>query len=613
MTRREFRSLSPPAAVRDAIDSLAFGAGIEEIPLREAGDRILGERIDAPIDVPGFDRAAMDGYAVRAADTFGAAEHDPVVLSIAGQVHAGSEPTVTVGEGEAVEVATGAVMPEGSDAVIPVEQTRERESAVELLTAVAPNDHVMARGADIAAGDRTLGPGTRLGPRHLGLLAALGCETVPVRTPPTVGIVSTGEELVQPGDTLRPEAGQIYDVNSHSIAGAVEAAGANPAVYAAASDERDELYETLDTAAAECDLLLTSGSTSAGSADLLYRLIEEEGEKLVHGVALKPGRPMLVGRIFETPYVGLPGYPVSALMVFRTFVAPALREATGRPEPADGAVTATLATRVRYDGGRLRLLPVGLVEDGDGSLIAYAPAKGSGATTTLGETDGLVRMEPNVSLLDSGTAVQVERFDANDPIPSLLGVGEPDPALFSLFDSLENPRYLTLGPADGRRWMDDGIADLLVTVDPGEQSESTNNRELARWERDWGLVVSDAVSDDIQTIEDLRASDIQFVNLDESLGVGRAFSEQLAAVFEDGDPGDKIAGYHRRLPGIESAAHSVQAGRADVGLGLGSTAERLGLNFVELGTQEVVVTVNPERRDKPGVESLAQAIEQKFE
>jgi len=599
MTRREFRSLSSPAAVCEAIESLPLDAGTEQVPVRKAVGRVLADRIDAPVDVPGFDRAAMDGYAVRAESTFGAAEHNPTTLTVVGEIHAGSEPTVEVGEGDAASVATGAVMPDGADAVIPVEQTRENGETVDLLDSVAPSENVMARGADIAAGDRTLGPGTRLGARHLGLLAATGTETVPVRKQPTVGVVSTGDELVQPGKTLDSSAGQIYDVNSYSLSGAIEAAGGQATVYATAGDELATLRETLQTAAAECDLLLTSGSTSAGETDLLYQLIEDEGEKLVHGVSLKPGRPMLVGRIFETAYIGLPGYPVSAQMVFRTFVAPAIRDAAGQPEPAEGAVDATLATRVRYDGGRLRLLPVGLVEDGGGNLVAYAPAKGSGATTTLGETDGVVRMAPERSLLAAGSTVTVERFDADDPIPSILAVGEPDPTVFGALDEIDDPRYLALGPQDAIRWLDDGIPDLLVTVGAETAGEDTPGEELARWTREWGFVVPEGNPDGVETVADI--ADLQFVNLSEALAVGRAFDQVLD---ETGVSPEEIDGYHRRLPGIESAARSVAAGRAAVGIGLRETADRLGLGFVGLDEQTVRVAVAPDRREKSSVELL---------
>ena len=238
--RKEFRDLASPEAAREAIDSLDLSPAPETVPLEDARGRVLAERVDAAIDVPGFDRASMDGYAVRARDTFGADEVDPAELDLVGAVHAGAAPDVTVEPGTCAEISTGAVMPDGADAVVMVERTdevgggpddgdpddeRSEPDRIAVRTAVAPGDHVMSAGADIAAGARALGPGTRLTPREIGLLSALGVDEVPVRGRPRVGIVSTGDELVRPGDELDPSRGEIYDVNSTTIAAGVEEAG----------------------------------------------------------------------------------------------------------------------------------------------------------------------------------------------------------------------------------------------------------------------------------------------------------------------------------------------------------------------------------------------------
>ncbi|MFB6297093.1 MAG: molybdopterin biosynthesis protein [Salinirussus sp.] len=595
MTRREFRDLAPPDAVASAVGSLDIDPGAETVPIRAARGRVLADRVDAGVDVPGFDRAAMDGYAVRAADTVGAGEASPTELAVVGTVEAGEPATATPAPGEAIGIATGAVVPPGADAVVPVERTTERDGAVAIRRAVAPGANVSPRGADIAGGDRALGPGTRLGPRHVGLLAALGRETVAVRGRPQVAVVATGEELVQPGDTLQPEAGQIYDVNSHSIASAAESTGAEVGLYTPASDEPAQLRSALERAGAAAGLVLTSGSTSAGAADHLPRIVEREGEVLVHGVALKPGRPTLVGRIFGTPYVGLPGYPVSAMTVFRTFVADRIRTAAGLPEPARASVEAILRTRVRYDGGRLRLLPVGLVGDGDGGLVAYTLGRGSGATTSLAKTDGVVRMEPGTALLAAGEPVTVERFDADDPVPDVLAVGEPDPVLWELLDAVDAPRFLSMAPRDARRWVDDGVPDALV-ADPVE-TDSRAGETLARWNREWGLVVPADNPDGVSGLADL--SDGALAAPGEDLALRAAFAREF---------GDDAGPAVRDLPGLASAARSVAADRAEVGLGLRATAEALGLGFVPAGRQTLVVSVAGSRREKPGIRALREAV-----
>lgn len=611
MSRREFRDLASPEEARSAIASLDVTAGDTAVPLDEAVGRTLARRVDASIDVPGFDRAAMDGYAVQASDTFGASEGDPIALPVIGTVRAGEKPTASANAGEAMQVATGAVLPPETNAVVPVERTIEREDRVAVTTAVAPGDSVMPRGADIAAGDSALGPSTRLGPRHIGLLAALGQETVPVKRRPRVAVVSTGEELVQPGESLRSEAGQIFDVNEYSIAAAVEAAGGAPVRYTSVSDDLNDIETVLERAAENSELLLTSGSTSAGEVDVLPDLLEEHGEILVHGVALKPGRPLLVGSVYETPYVGLPGYPVSALTVFRTLVAPHLRSAAGLREPDDSTVTATLTTRVRYDGGRLRLVPVGVTSDGTGSLIAYTLSHGSGATTSLVETDGVVTMPPETNLLAAGEEVTVEQFDVDDPLPSLLTVGESDPVVSVLLDELDAPRHLALAPHDTIRWLGDRIPDVVVTALDIAAEASDLPEPLVTFEREWGLVVRSDNPDDITGVHDIRTQDLRFVNLDADLAVRHAFDAFLGTNGES-NPDDDINGYERELPGLESAARSVADGRADCGLALRKTAETFDLEFVSLGRQQLGLIPNPDRREKPGFKRFAAVVDERL-
>ncbi|MFC6768482.1 molybdenum cofactor synthesis domain-containing protein, partial [Natrinema soli] len=285
----------------------------------------------------------------------------------------------------------------------------------------------------------------------IGLLSALGIDEVPVRAKPRVGIVSTGDELVRPGEELHSERGEIYDVNSYTIAAGVEDAGGEAVLYPHAGDEQDEMERILRTAADECDLVLSSGSTSASAVDVIYRVIEEQGELLLHGVSVKPGKPMLIGRLDDSAYVGLPGYPVSAMMVFRTFVAPAIREAAGIPEPASATVTGRLARQERYEEGRHRLMPVGLVEDSDGETLVYPVDKGSGATTSLADADGVVEVGPETDYLEEGEPVTATLFSPDVRPPTLFGVGEDDPIFSRVLDGLERPRYLSVGTRPGLR------------------------------------------------------------------------------------------------------------------------------------------------------------------
>ena len=631
--RKQFRDLAEPAAAREAIASLDLTPEPERVALRNARGRVLAERIDAERDVPGFDRASMDGYAVQARDTFGADEADPAELDLIGTVHAGEEPDVTVESGTCAEVSTGAVMPDGADAVVMVERTdvaAEGENGADRIafrTAVAPGDHVMVAGADIAAGARALGPGTLLTPREIGLLSALGVDEVPVRGRPTVGIVSTGDELVRPGNELNPDRGEIYDVNSTTIAAGVEEAGGEPVLYPHAGDDYEEMERLLREAADECDLVLSSGSTSASAVDVIYRVIEERGDLLLHGVAVKPGKPMLIGRLDradggESAYVGLPGYPVSALTIFRTFVAPAIREAAGVPEPQTATVEGRMALGERYGEGRLRLMPVGLLDlgstraamgVGDGDLpLVYPVDKGSGATTSLVAADGIVAVDPDTDYLDAGERVTVRLFSPDVRPPTLLGVGEDDPALNRLLDRLTNPRYLPVGSREGLRRLRDGVPDIAVVAGPPDRE--VDSVDLGGWTREWGLVVPSGNPEHVTGINDLVDRDLRFVNRPSDSGLRRSLDDTLDSLAAErnesrGELADRIDGYDRTVRAFESPVRAVIDGRADAGLGLRETAARLDCGFVSLGTQSVVVRAAPDRSDRDAVRALADALD----
>jgi putative molybdopterin biosynthesis protein len=643
--RKEFRELVPPERAHEAISGLDLAPESEIVSLDAARGRVLAERGDAGVDVPGFDRASVDGYAVRARDTFGADEANPETLDHVGRVHAGTTPEVSVEEGVTAEISTGAVLPEGADAVVMVERTTESEpeggdgTKIEIRKAAAPGDGVMAAGTDIAAGERALGPGTELTPREIGLLSALGVEDVPVRGRPTVGVISTGDELVRPGEAVKHGAGQIYDVNSYTIAAAIEDAGGDPELYPHAGDDYEEMERILRNAASECDLVLSSGSTSASAVDVIYRVIEDRGDLLLHGVAVKPGKPMLIGTLAESAYVGLPGYPVSALTIFRTLVAPAIRQAANRPEPRTATIEGRMAVRERYAEGRLRLMPVGLVESGPGEEIdgvegdssdgsddggeggttgrgtetlVYPVDKGSGATTSLVEADGVVAVDPDTEYLGAGEGVRAELFSPSVRIPTLLGIGEDDPLFSRVLDESERPRYLSFGSREGLRRLRNGVPDVAVVAGPSDPDFPVE--ELGGWSREWGLVVPSGNPEEVAGIADLIDRDLSFINRPTSSGLRTSLGERVAELAEKReatrhDCTDRIRGFDRTLGAHESPPRAVAAGQADAGLGLRATAAKLDLGFVPVGREGVRVLANPDRVEKSGVEALASSLE----
>ena len=294
--------------------------GITNVKLPEIHERVLAEDIVSPIDVPGFDRAIMDGYALKAADTFGADEENPIHLNVVGKAEPGTYPTSDVHRGDAVEVATGAPIPKGTNAVLMVEYTHGEGDEIQIFKPVVPGENIMAAGSDIMTGEIVLRKGQIMTPREMGVAAALGLTKIKVHKKPVVAIISTGNELVKGGNSL--DYAKIYDINANSIAGAVIECGCESLQMGIVQDDADKMKRIILSALAKADLVLTSGSTSAGASDFLYRVIDELGEPgvLVHGLTLKPGKPTFLAVVNNKPLIGLPGYPTSALMIFNTVV-----------------------------------------------------------------------------------------------------------------------------------------------------------------------------------------------------------------------------------------------------------------------------------------------------
>ncbi len=618
MGKTDRRDLSPPSTLRRAIDRIGMEAGTETVPVDRSAGRVLAERVDARIDVPGFDRAAMDGYAVRATDTDGASTDAPISCDLVGRIRAGERPDLGIEPGEAAEITTGAVVPPGADAVVIVERTEEHDRTVMIRDSVAPGENVTVAGADVAAGSRALGPGTQLSPREIGLLAALGREEIDVRARPTVGIVPTGAELVDPGDDIDHGSGQIYDTNTRTIATGIREAGGEPTVYPRVGDDVGAIRSVLERAAKERDLVLSSGSTSAGAGDVIHRVIEERGELLVHGVAIKPGKPTLVGRLGGAGYVGLPGYPVSALSIFRVFVAPAIRKAAGLPDPASGTVRARMVRTERFTEKRHRYVPVGLVTTGAGETLAYPVDKGSGATTSLAYADGVVEMAADRRTIDAGTTVSVDLLSPERDPPPLLGIGEDGPVVSRLLDRVEGSRYLPRGTRPGLRLFRDRVPDVAVVSGPTGATAAADAGdgavEIGGWSREWGLIVPPDNPGEVGGLGDLLDRDLLFANRGGDSGLRASLGSAVSGLAADRgidrhDVVEAIEGFDRGFPGVESPARRVESGRADAGIGLRSTAERLDLGFVRIGRERLRVFVRDGRRQKAGVIALTDTLE----
>lgn len=374
----------------------------ERVELDACAGRVLAAPVTADRDVPPFDRAAMDGYAVVADSTSGADRAAPRLLDCIETVHTGDVPARALEPGQCTQIATGAPMPAGADAVVMVEATERRGVEVAVFSPVRPRQHVGRRGADIAQGDDLLRPGDLLTPSRVGSIAALGIAAVDVYARPRVALLSTGAEIAPPGRPLAP--GQVYDVNRFTLGAVVREHGGVPSPRPTAPDHLDELGRTVD-ACLDHDILVFSGGSSVGERDLTLDVIRRKGELLFHGVAVKPGKPTACGVIGDTLVLGMPGYPASCLSNAYMLLVPVLRKAARLPPYRFRTASVPAAERFVSTPGRHQFYTVRLV---DGQAV---PAfKASGDITSMSQADGYIEIPAPTDVVEQGETVEVKLF-----------------------------------------------------------------------------------------------------------------------------------------------------------------------------------------------------------
>jgi molybdenum cofactor synthesis domain-containing protein len=375
---------------------------VERVPLEHASGRVLAETLTSRADVPPFARAAMDGYAVRAGDTAGASRTTPRTLRCIEKVFTGQLAVQTVGPGQCIEIATGAPMPAGADAVVIVEDTDSDDDDVRIFGQVSASQNIGRQGADIQKGQTVLTPGTIFNASRVGAVAALGLTDVAVFAKPRVAILSTGNEIVEPGQPLAP--GQIYDINRFTIAAVVAEHGGVPVPYRIAADTIEDLSRSVDECL-EQDVLVFSGGSSVGERDLILDVITAKGEMLFHGIAVKPGKPTAFGRIAGKPFFGMPGYPSSCLSNAHVLVAPALRRMAHLPDQIIRSIALPLTARVVSTPGRHQFYTV-RIENGS----AVPAFKASGDITSMSRADGYIEIPADIDVVEAGTVVEVKLF-----------------------------------------------------------------------------------------------------------------------------------------------------------------------------------------------------------
>jgi len=407
-----FKVVTPQEALRALLQVSSVGS--ERIPTVRARARVLAEDLYSSVDLPHFHRAAMDGYAVKAKDTFGANQSLPAYLKLAGVVEMGKEATQRLGAGEAIRISTGGMMPPESDAVVMVEYTDETDAGlVEIHRSVSPWQNVIQIGDDIKKRELVFQRGRRLRAHDLGALTGVGVSSVPVYMRPRIALISTGDEIVD-ADT-DPMPGQVRNINQHSLAGLIEGCGAKLRDWGVIRDDKDQLIRAIGEALQWSDLVLLSGGSSMGAKDIALEAILSfpDSEFIFHGISVSPGKPTIFAKACGKPIMGLPGYPVSALVIFDLFAAPMLRKIGGEEVTGinqfEKTLRATLKTNVASQIGREDYVRVTLERDSERWLATPLPSK-SGAIFTLVKADGMVRIDLNQDGLEQGEEVEVILF-----------------------------------------------------------------------------------------------------------------------------------------------------------------------------------------------------------
>lgn len=590
----------------------------DDCALADALGLALASDVFAVVDVPPFDRSNVDGFAVRSADLVVAGEALPVRLRLNDEIIAcGIAPRLSVRQGTATPIATGGPVPRGADAVVMVEHTQPAGSdAIEIRRATSPGQFVSYAGSDIARGEILLRAGTLIGSREIGMLAASGVASISVARKPRVAIISTGDELVQPGQPLRPAA--IFDTNGAIVTAAVSENGGEAHFLGAFPDDEEKLEAVMRQALATSDMLILSGGTSKGEGDVSHRIVARLGKPgiVAHGVALKPGKPLCLAVCDGKPVVILPGFPTSAMFTFHDMIVPVLRRLAGLPPRNDARVTAKVPVRIASELGRTEFVMVSLVE-GEDELIAYPTGKGSGAITSFAQADGFLKIDALAEQMPAGTQAEVTLFTPHVRVPDLVIVGSHCTGLDLVTEPLARAglfvRSISVGSLGGLAAARRGECDLAPIHLLDEKTDTHNTPFLVDglelvpgYRRMQGIVfrAGDKRFEGLSAEDTVRAAlknpSCLMVNRNQGAGTRILIDRLLGDARPDG--------YWNQPRSHNAVAAAVAQNRADWGMTIAPVARAAGLGFIPFADEHYDFALVTARKQHSAVQAFLNSL-----
>ncbi|MHA1975855.1 MAG: molybdopterin biosynthesis protein [Candidatus Hodarchaeales archaeon] len=626
--KREFLKLIPIKEAQEIIQAnFSWIPKKEIISIKKASNRVLASDIIAPIDNPPFDRSLMDGYAVKAEDTFDIDEMHPKTFVIIDTVPAGKISNIKIENSlNCIEISTGAPIPSGANAVIMVEHTtRISDNTVKIFHAVSPYDNIDPQGSDIMHGETVLRQGNILSPVRLGIIAALGRNEIEVYSQIRVGILSSGDEIISPGSVLTP--GSLYDSNSTVLEEILKKSGITPIIFGICPDNPIKLMEIITEAIKNIDVLLISGGTSAGEGDYSYRSITDLGGKLLfHGVAMKPGKPLAVGTLKNSLIVTLPGFPASAIFSLTSVILPLINIWMKTPQKSGNTIDALLKQKIRSTTGRTNFKHVHIINE-DGNLFAFPVRGTSGSLTMLERADGFLTIEEDREFLLSGDRVDITLLRDKIILPDVVFIGSHDFVIDHLFKMFQEkyPEYhiklIYVGSSKGFSAINIGECDIAGVHLLDEESGEYNQPFINKWNmqekvtlikgytRSQGLYVPKGNPKKIKKIEDLADKNITFLNRNQGSGTRILLDILLSRLdfqkyISKENVKELIKGYNSVAYSHSATANAVAQNKVDVSIGIKSYADLLDIDFIPFSNEKYDFIVRNKSRFKPPVRKL---------